>query len=209
MPTTQASSASHSLAATPSTLAADLAFIATLGAEHLGAFCSAARDLLRKPDETAMFGKAARMLGVETETVAASVRALCHVFASAAIAGRAAEDVMHGLDLNLSAEASAALVTFYSEVATELQSELRRGLDLPRYRALEWRLQVCLGGRFAPRQAPQPSFLLRLHTSGGAHGDAAEHLLQADITTLRRLTSEHVGTGRTGAPGPPQRRLHT
>ena len=61
------------------------------------------------------------------------------------------------------------------------------GEHLPRQGA---RLQVRLGGRYAPRQAPQPNFLLRLHTSGGAHGAAAEHLLQSDVTSLRRLTSE-------------------
>ena len=104
-PTTASSTASHALAAAPTSLRSDLAFIATLGSEHLNAFCAAARELLKKPDDTTMFSKAARMLGVDTATVAAAVTALCHVFVSAAIAGRAADDVLHGFDdLNLPAE---------------------------------------------------------------------------------------------------------
>ena len=191
MATTAASTASHTVTAPAATLSTDLAFIANLSTEQLGAFCTAARDLLRKPDDTAMFGKAAKALGVDTATVTASVRALCFVFASAATAGRAAEDVLHGFDdLTMPAESLQALQTFYAEVAPELEQELRAGLDLPRYRALEWRLQVKLAGRYAPRQAPQPSFLLRLHTGGGSHGDASETLLQSDLTSLRRLTSE-------------------
>ena len=188
---TASSTASHSLAVAPPTLRSDLAFVGTLGAEHLAAFFSAARELLHKPDDTSVFSKAARMLGVDTATVAASVRALCHVFVSAATAGRTADDVLSGFEIDeLPAESAQALAAFYAEVAPELEQELRRGLDLPRYRALEWRLQMRLGGRHAPRQAPQPGFLLRLHTSGGAHGAAAEHLLQTDVTSLRRLTSE-------------------
>lgn len=189
--TTASSTSSHALSAPPTALAGDLAFIATLGTEHLNAFCTAARELLRKPDDTAMFGKAARMLGVETSIVAAAVTALCHIFVSAATTGRPAEEVLHSFDnLNLSEESQQALTAFYAEITSELEQELRSGLDLPRYRALEWRLQVKLAGRYAPRQAPQPNFLLRLHTSGGSHGAASEHLLQADVTSLRRLTSE-------------------
>ena len=67
--------------------------------------------------------------------------------------------------------------------------ELREGLNLPRYASLDWRLQVQLGARYAPQRPPQPNFLLRLHTDGGSSG-RAEHLLQADLTNMRRLTSE-------------------
>ena len=189
-PSTASSAASHALVSTPASLAADLAFIATLSAEHLGAFCAAARQLLRTPDDVSMFAKASRMLGVDTATVSASVRALCHVLGNAATAGRAADDVLHGFDLELPPESLQVLTTFYDEMRTELEQELRRGLDLPHYRSLEWRLQVRLGGRYAPRQAPAPSVLMRLHTEGGAYGAGAEHLLQADLTSMRRLTSE-------------------
>ena len=75
MATTAASTASHTVTAPAATLSTDLAFIANLSTEQLGAFCTAARDLLRKPDDTAMFGKAAKALGVDTATVTASVRA--------------------------------------------------------------------------------------------------------------------------------------
>ena len=182
----------HNLAAAPTTLSTDLAFIASLSSsDHLSAFCNAARELLAGKENTAMFAKAGKALGVDATTVSNSVHALCHVFVSAATAGRAAADVLHGLDdVPLPAESRQALIDFYSDVAPELEKELRRGLDLPRYRALEWRLQVKIAGRYAPRQAPQPSVLMRLHTAGGAHGAASEHLLQADLTTMRRLTSE-------------------
>ncbi len=70
-----------------------------------------------------------------------------------------------------------------------LAQELRTGLALPEYRGVEWRLQVQLGGRYVARKAPQASFLLRLHTSGGPDG-TAEHLMQADLPNLRRLASE-------------------
>ena len=81
------------------------------------------------------------------------MHALCHVFVSAATAGRAAADVLHGLDdVPLPAESRQALIDFYSDVAPELEKELRRGLDVPRYRALEWRLQVRMAGRYAPRR---------------------------------------------------------
>lgn len=132
------------------------------------------------------------MLGVDATTVGASVRALCHVLVTNATAGRAAEELLHGFDIDdLPAESAQALSAFYSEVAPELEQELRCGLDLPRYRMLEWRLQVRLGGRYMPRQAPQPNFLMRLHTAGGADKTAAtEHLLQTDLTSMRRLTSE-------------------
>ena len=81
----------------------------------------------------------------------------------------------------------------------KLCAELRSGLELPAFQSLEWRLQMRLGGRFVPRQEPQPSFLLRLRTSGGGAssggasdggGGATEHLMQADLTNMRRLTSE-------------------
>lgn len=189
--TTAASTASHALAAPPTTLSSDLAFVAKLSTEHLSAFCAAARELLRKPDDTAMFSKAAKMLGVDTASVASAVRALCHVFVNAATAGRAAEDVLHGFDdIVMPAESLQTLQTFYTEVAAELEQELRMGLDMPRYRGLEWRLQAKLAGRYTPRQAPQPSFLLRMHTAGGTHGAASETLLHSDLTSLRRLTSE-------------------
>ena len=68
-----------------------------------------------------MFAKAGKALGVDAATVSNSVHALCHVFVSAATAGRAAADVLHGLDdVPLPAESRQALIDFYSDVAPEL-----------------------------------------------------------------------------------------
>ena len=62
---------------------------------------------------------------------------------------------------------------------------------------VEWRLQVCVGGRHVAAAPPKPSLLLRVHTAdGGATGpDAAAaattgHVLQADFANLRRMASE-------------------
>jgi hypothetical protein len=137
-----------------------------------------------------MFPKAAKMLGADVGTVAASVRSLCYVLVGAATAGRSADDLLHGTKLALPPPLKESLAAFYKDVAPELEQELRAVLDLPRYRGLQWRLQVCLGGRYMPRQPPQTSFLLRLRTGGGAHGLGEQHLLQADLPNLRRLTSE-------------------
>ena len=142
-----------------------------------------------------MLKKAAKALSADVATVSRAVRALCYVLVDAATAGRPAEEVLQGVDelLELPAGSRESLAQFYSDVAAELEQETRKSLDLPRYRGLEWRLQVTLAGRYAPRQTPQPSFLLRLHTSAGGEANASrpeQHLLQADLATLRRITSE-------------------
>ena len=214
----------------PPTLAADLALIGTLSLEHVQAFCGVARQLLRAPEDPATFRKAARQLSVDIVAVEAAVRGLCYVMVSASIAGRAPDDLLQGLPIQLSAESTEALISFYKEEAAELErvctalvplarartfrpsasparlpliiypsaplpvfppclvKELRCGLALPEYRGVDWRLQVQLGGRYVARRAPQPSFLLRLHTNGGA--GPSEHLLRADLPNMRRLASE-------------------
>ena len=204
---TAQSAAVHSVVATPPTLSADLAFAASLPAEHFAAFCAAGRELLRSDaplaeDLTAepppMLKKAAKALGADIVIVTNAVRALCHVLVSAAITGRPAEDLLCSIDgVELPAASRQSLESFYADVSAELEQETRKTLGLPFYRGLEWRLQVTLGGRYAPQQAPQPSFLLRLHTSAGEAGGEAsgverrqEHVIQADVTSLRRLTSE-------------------
>ena len=73
--------------------------------------------------------------------------------------------------------------------------EVSRGLELPRYRGLDWRLQIQLGGRDAAQKPPQANFLMRLRTSYGSQGPA-EHLMQADLTNMRRLASELEGALR-------------
>jgi len=173
----------------PPTLASDLALIASLSPDHLSTFCGVARALLRTPEDPATFRKAAKGLGVEVSIVEDGARALCYLMVSAATAGRPAEHLLQGIELELPTESSEALISFYKEVVPELERELRTELALPRYKSLEWRLQVQLGGRFAPRQAPQASFLLKLHTSGGADGPN-EHLFKADLPNMRRLASE-------------------
>ena len=187
---------SHGVSAPPQSLRDDLALIASLAADHVQAFCAMARKQLQDGEEgsAAAFAKAAGMLGVDAETVATSVRALCYVMVSAVVAGRAPADLLQGIELELPAASLDALVSFYQDVAPEIEREVRSGLTLPRYDGIEWRLQARLASRFTPRQPPQPSFLLRLRTSGGEHGvGGAEHLLHADLPNLRRLTSELEG----------------
>jgi len=141
--------ASH-LSAPPPELAADLQFLATLPADSFAAFAAAARELLRSPDDVSMFGKAARQLGASAETVGAAVRALCYVLVSAASAGRPADELLEGVALELPAELLEALRAFYADVLPELQRELQRGVRLPEFRGLEWRLQLQCAGRYAP-----------------------------------------------------------
>ena len=202
------SASARAVVATNPLLAADLAFAASLPPEHFAAFCAAARELLRSSEDAAALGdaepmavpppmlkKAAKALSADVATVSRAVRALCYVLVDAATAGRPAEEVLQGVDelLEHPAGSRESLAQFYSDVAAELEQETRKSLDLPRYRGLEWRLQVTLAGRYAPRQTPQPSFLLRLHTSAGGEANASrpeQHLLQADLATLRRITSE-------------------
>ena len=142
-----------------------------------------------------MFPKAARMLGAPVDTVAASVRSLCYVLVGAATSGRNAEDLLQGTNLTLPPPLKESLVSFYKDIAPELEQEVRTGLDLPRYKGLEWRLQVCFGGRYMPRQAPQSSVLMRLHTTGGSASSKVgeHHLLQADLPNLRRLVLRSNG----------------
>ena len=155
-----------------------------------------AEDLTAEPPP--MLKKAAKALGADIVIVTNAVRALCHVLVSAATTGRPAEDLLCSVDgVELPAASRQSLESFYADVSAELEQETRKTLGLPSYRGLEWRLQVTLGGRYAPQQAPQPSFLLRLHTSAGEAGAEAsgverrqEHVIQADVTSLRRLTSE-------------------
>ena len=50
-----------------------------------------------------------------------------------------------------------------------------------------------LAGRFVPQNELRPNFTLRLNTrTGGVAGDApdASHLLNSDVSNLRRLASE-------------------
>eukprot|EP00322_Chrysochromulina_rotalis_P015952 CAMPEP_0115841160 /NCGR_PEP_ID=MMETSP0287-20121206/7147_1 /TAXON_ID=412157 /ORGANISM="Chrysochromulina rotalis, Strain UIO044" /LENGTH=208 /DNA_ID=CAMNT_0003294801 /DNA_START=34 /DNA_END=660 /DNA_ORIENTATION=+ len=173
----------------PPSLGVDLALVASLSPDHLGAFCGVARELLRAPEDTATFRKAARQLSVDTDAVEAAVRGLCYLMVSATVAGRPAEDLLQGLPLDLSEETAAALIAFYREEAPALEQELRCGLALPHYNGLDWRLQVQLGGRYTARKAPQANFLLRLHTSGGSQGPA-EQIMTADLPNMRRLASE-------------------
>ena len=189
MPSTMHSGTHAQQGQAPPGLAADLALVKSLPAEHVTAFCGVARQLLRAPEDPAVFRKAAKGLGVDPDAVAAAVRALCYLMVSAAHASRPAEDLLQGLALELPEETSAAIISFYQAEAPEMEMELRTGLALPEYRGLEWRLQVELGGRYRSRKAPEASFLLRLHTSGGPEG-TAEHLMQADLPNLRRLASE-------------------
>jgi len=185
---------SHGVTAPPQSLCDDLGLIATLATDHIQAFCAMARKQLQEGEEgsaAASFAKAASMLGVDAETVATSVRALCYVMVSAVIAGRAPADLLQGIALEVPTASHEVLVAFYQEVAPEIEREVRSGLTLPRYDGIEWRLQARLASRFTPRQPPLPSFLLRLRTSGGSHGaGSAEHLLHADLPNLRRLASE-------------------
>lgn len=183
--------ASH-LSAPPPELAADLQFLATLPADSFAAFAAAARELLRSPDDVSMFGKAARQLGASAETVGAAVRALCYVLVSAASAGRPADELLEGVALELPAELLEALRAFYADVLPELQRELQRGVRLPEFRGLEWRLQLQCAGRYAPRQAPRPGVLFRLRTGADA-AEATERVFQADLPNLRRLASELEG----------------
>ena len=190
MSTTQ-NALSHGVTALPPSLSADLAFLAGLSADQFGAFCAAARELLRKPDDTSMFPKAARSLGVDVEQVESSIRALCFVLISGATSGRGADNLLTGVsDFALPDSHKESLATFYKDVGTELEQELRKGFEMPRYRGLDWRLQVRVAGRYTPRQAPQPSFLLRVHTSDAGGAGQKQHLIQADLTNLRRMTSE-------------------
>ena len=220
MATSGAHAAVHALSAPPPKLNEDLALVASLSVDHLQAFCGAARELLRAPEDASMFRKAARQLGVEAGAVEAAVRALCFVMVGAVAAGRSPEDLLKGVDLVLPDESTAAIVAFFGEVAPQLErvcdghgepkytdvslgpgphthqprlsrvwQELRSSLDLPRFQGLDWRLQVQLGGRYLPRRAPQPNFLLRLRTGGGTVG-TAETLLQTDLPNMRHLLSE-------------------
>lgn len=189
---TQQNTLSHGVTALPPSIGSDLAFLAGLSADQFGAFCAAARELLRKPDDTSMFPKAAKALGVDVEYVENSIRALCYVLISGATSGRTADGLLHGVDLTLPDALLESLTSFYTEVGPDLEQELKKGFELPRYRGLDWRLQVKVAGRHMPRQAPQPSFLLRLHTSSAGPGEPGmkQHLIQSDLTNLRRMTSE-------------------
>ena len=186
----------HSVQAPPATLRADLELIAALSLDDLRALCDAARELLRGgTEEESARGtvrKALRHLGVDAAAAEAAARALCYIMASAAAAGRPHEELLtQGMDAPaLSSDAQTMLRTFYAQVAPELEQELKRFLHLPRYEKLAWRLQVRLGGRYIPRRAPQPSFLIRLHTTKGDDRPAGQHLMRADLANMRRLTSE-------------------
>ena len=208
-----------SATAAPPSLSADLAFACSLPPEHFAAFCAAGREVLlqgsedglAKIEDMPMIRKAAKTIGADVAAVGACVRALSHVLVSGATLGRAADELLHGLDVELPAASQQSLVAFYEDVAAELERETRRGLALPRYRGIEWRLQVTLGGRHVPRQAPHPNVLLRLHTSSTSTTSATstttststsasalepppqQHLVTADLTTLRRLASELDG----------------
>ncbi len=183
---------SHSLANAPvspsDALASDLAFLGTLPPDHFSAFCQAARSLLRNPSDTAMFRKAAKQLGTDVSTVSSSVHALARVLADAAVTGRSAGEILDGIDAPLPEASRDALAAFYDEALPSLRDELSRGLEVPRYRGLEWRLQVQLAGRYAPRHPIKPSFLMRLSTRSG--GTDKEQLLQADMPNMRRLATE-------------------
>ena len=189
---TSANATSASTVAQPPTLTDHLALAASLNSEHFAALCAAGRELLHSPDDTQMLKKAAKALDTDVDVVGASVRALCHILVSSATAGRSADDLLRGIEVELPATLVKSLQVFYADVMAEVEREAKRDLSLPHYRDLEWRLQANLGGRYQPRQAPQPSFLLRLHT--GPLGDGApppqQTVLRADLTSLRRLTSE-------------------
>ena len=114
----------HAVSAPPPTLKEDLGLVASLSKDHLTAFCGAARELLRAPEDASMFRKAGRQLGVEPAAVEAAIRALCYVMVGATTAGRAPEDLMHGVDIELSDESTAALIDFFRDVAPQLEQVL-------------------------------------------------------------------------------------
>lgn len=181
-------------AAPPSaTLSEHLSMLSDLPAEYLSEFCKAAMQVLQQQAPAKMFANAAKQLGVERSAVEHSVQALCYVLVRAASVSAPADQVLDGIDLTLQPEALETLRSFYETAATQLAEVANRGVQLPSYHSLEWRLQVQVGGRHAVAGELKPSFLLRLHTEqGSGTGDAeatrTEHMLQARIRRARRIT---------------------
>eukprot|EP00316_Scyphosphaera_apsteinii_P021956 CAMPEP_0119304670 /NCGR_PEP_ID=MMETSP1333-20130426/5830_1 /TAXON_ID=418940 /ORGANISM="Scyphosphaera apsteinii, Strain RCC1455" /LENGTH=160 /DNA_ID=CAMNT_0007307591 /DNA_START=197 /DNA_END=679 /DNA_ORIENTATION=- len=138
-----------------------------------------------------MFARAARQLGVDTNVVERGMNALCHILTRAAALAAPPECLVDGLDVTLPADVLCKLQEAYAGAAPLLGQLVSDGLQLPMFHSLEWRLQVQLAGRYAPMGECRPSFLLRLHTREGESGAKEQtHLLQADVSNLRHLTSE-------------------
>ena len=179
------------------TLEADLAFVASLSPDHVPEFGRAALQVLQQQAPTKMFANAAKALGVEVAAVERGVQALGYVLLRGAQRALPAARLLDGVELALQPAALQALHAFYEEAGPALGALVSKALQLPAYHSLEWRLQVCVGGRHVAAAPPKPSLLLRVHTAdGGATGpDAASatttgHLLQADFANLRRMASE-------------------
>lgn len=175
--------------------------LSDLPAEYISEFCKAAMQVLQQQAPGKMFANAAKQLGVERSAVEHSVQALCYVLVRAASVSAPAEQILDGIDLTLQSEALETLKTFYESVAAQLAEVANRGVQLPAYHSLEWRLQVQVGGRHAVAGELKPSFLLRLHTeqgtiTGDAEASRTEHVLQA----WRRRAS--LATGPCHAPDP-------
>ena len=126
---------------------------------------------------------------MDMAAVCTSARALTCLLADAALAGLPADALLDGIEIGLPVTSREALLTFFEEEQMALREELSSSITLPSYCGLEWRLQVQLGGKYTLLQSPKPSFLVQLCTW---HGPAAntEHVLQADVSILRRLASE-------------------
>ena len=167
--------------------------LSDLPAEYISEFCKAAMQVLQQQAPGKMFANAAKQLGVERSAVEHSVQALCYVLVRAASVSAPADQVLDGIDLTLQPEALETLRSFYESAATQLAEVANRGVQLPAYHSLEWRLQVQVGGRHSVAGELKPSFLLRLHTEqGSGTGDAeatrTEHMLQVRIRRARLAT---------------------
>ncbi|KAL1498723.1 hypothetical protein AB1Y20_014033 [Prymnesium parvum] len=171
------------------TLSEDLAFVCSLSKEHLLEFCAAAVSLLRTAAPLPkMYANAAKLLAVEPQAVEHSVHALGFLLQRAATVGAPASRLLEGIDLPLSDELLQSLREFYESAQPELNEIVQRQPSLPQLQRFDWRLQVQLAGRYAS-PAPMPFVLMRLGVSAPAN-EPTEHLFQADLPNLRRLSAE-------------------
>ena len=134
-----------------------------------------------------LFKSASNKLQIDAETVENCIVGLMHLFVEAAKSKISEVDfhdsvVVHGF----SDELATGLQTLYAAEAKRIVGRLRAPV-LPRYKTMEWRLDVKLASRSLHNQL-EPAVLLKLAVED--HAGVVDKLVKVDVPMLHHMIAE-------------------
>eukprot|EP01027_Heterolobosea_sp_BB2_P014193 GEZU01020416.1.p2 GENE.GEZU01020416.1~~GEZU01020416.1.p2 ORF type:complete len:213 (-),score=38.59 GEZU01020416.1:1167-1772(-) len=154
--------------------------------EFITEFCNLSIQFIESGENKRIYTAAAKKLQIEPEEIEQAINALAYLFIESAKAGLSQKDFeISILDLNIDQAILDLFTKFYVDNLQAIRAQLsNRGLTLPQYKDLQWRLDVEMASR-TMRSIINPTFMLKLDIQNGE--EVQSQLLETNYTNLRNI----------------------